>query len=645
MDAHLNSDQSAASSSSSSSSSHPIADCAEVADRLRRARERLADVPEVLCPSSCPPSPVQHGHNKSIEAKLKSAMSAAGNDPTHPKWGHVSFMLRTACTSRGYVGAAPGIRIGQGRKLAVDNVAWQLPDTEVEWDEYEKKWDEWTRQRDLSSAKTSKFWPKDTPQRPSKAELVKEKVSAWQAKITHDGLEDPASPLEATHLSRVIDKGKAKDTGRLAVMKQSPLGFVVVKPSTSSQKHTKDISHIVPDATVVDGFAHDRAVRNPFPANSAAQRSSKLLQPPTAAARIGDLSEMDFLPPSFPSQLQTSTPQQEVNGKKRREKPPPIPRHMDISQSPHLLGIASPPFYSQGSHDDVHHDPPRAVSDRGKRVRSLTTEDPGVSYTPRTTSNVSPSMKKARLSPSASTSSSPVPKTPPTRLSRPSTPPHPALQMGEIISAGEMFVPLLPNPRALPTLTELLASSRRTRVRSRQTSRKNKAPDVLQRDTILTVHKAPAQIHAAQPLMTDASPRKTSFSSFASVSSPASPDVVRHRPASLVSPFFTQNSDAFAPPFVSSMHHDGGVGPAGGGGGFLGQGGYSSAPGFPLTRGGSAVFSMGYNSQFDVDGRVDRVSELLDRDVDYSGWLRDIPDDEETPLPAESQSQIGVGHS
>jgi Wiskott-Aldrich syndrome protein len=38
---------------------------------------------------------------------------------------------------------------------------------------------------------------------------------------------------------------------------------------------------------------------------------------------------------------------------------------------------------------------------------------------------------------------------------------------------------------------------------------------------------------------------------------------------------------------------------------------------------------MGYNSQYDVEGQVDRVSELLERDVDFEGWLRDVPEEEE----------------
>lgn len=50
---------------------------------------------------------------------------------------------------------------------------------------------------------------------------------------------------------------------------------------------------------------------------------------------------------------------------------------------------------------------------------------------------------------------------------------------------------------------------------------------------------------------------------------------------------------------------------------------------------------MQYNSQFDVEGQVDRVSELLDRDVDFDGWLRDIPEEEGENQPlTKSQDEV-----
>lgn len=39
---------------------------------------------------------------------------------------------------------------------------------------------------------------------------------------------------------------------------------------------------------------------------------------------------------------------------------------------------------------------------------------------------------------------------------------------------------------------------------------------------------------------------------------------------------------------------------------------------------------MAYNSQFDVDGNVDRLSSFLEKDVDFGAWVRDL-DDEDRP--------------
>lgn len=74
-----------------------------------------------------------------------------------------------------------------------------------------------------------------------------------------------------------------------------------------------------------------------------------------------------------------------------------------------------------------------------------------------------------------------------------------------------------------------------------------------------------------------------------------------------MSPLFSQQG-GFVPPLTSTQF-------AGGPG-----------QGTGLSRGGSGVFGMGYSSQFDVEGQVGMVSEILDRDVDFDGWLRDIPE-------------------
>lgn len=46
-----------------------------------------------------------------------------------------------------------------------------------------------------------------------------------------------------------------------------------------------------------------------------------------------------------------------------------------------------------------------------------------------------------------------------------------------------------------------------------------------------------------------------------------------------------------------------------------------------LVRGSSGFYGM-YNSQFDVEAQVGQVSELLDRDVDFDAYLKDVEEDE-----------------
>jgi hypothetical protein len=87
---------------------------------------------------------------------------------------------------------------------------------------------------------------------------------------------------------------------------------------------------------------------------------------------------------------------------------------------------------------------------------------------------------------------------------------------------------------------------------------------------------------------------------------------------------FTQGSKRFSPDFVSTQlgyrspgHHEENMGSIG------------DSELLPNLKGSSGMLGMGYNSQFDVEGQVDRVSEMLERDVDFDGWLKDVPEDEE----------------
>ena len=48
-----------------------------------------------------------------------------------------------------------------------------------------------------------------------------------------------------------------------------------------------------------------------------------------------------------------------------------------------------------------------------------------------------------------------------------------------------------------------------------------------------------------------------------------------------------------------------------------------------LGRFNSGVGFGAYNSQYDVDAHVDRLSNFMEQDVDFSAWLRNIDDEDE----------------
>lgn len=78
--------------------------------------------------------------------------------------------------------------------------------------------------------------------------------------------------------------------------------------------------------------------------------------------------------------------------------------------------------------------------------------------------------------------------------------------------------------------------------------------------------------------------------------------------------FMNDIDDGFDPPFTSTQAQ-----------------GKDVSSGLGMPQGGGFGW-MGYSSQFDVNGKVDQVSKFMEKDVDYDGWLRD-------PTPEIEESQ------
>ncbi|KAI0782109.1 hypothetical protein C8Q75DRAFT_811956 [Abortiporus biennis] len=639
-------------------------------ERLSRQHAQLSSMSTEIFPPSRPSSPMSNSRSERLKASLIEAIKGASADVTHPKWNHVSSMVRMACTSRGFRGAATGVRVGETVQVKKGDYEFVIPEEEKEWEELELKWKNRIIEKEPATSSivdngkvttrtankkpvTSKYWPDKhddllavaESQEPvpiaSKADRVRAKVARWQAKVVdEDANRNPEHPRDAPASQRVSSQTKVE------TKRQSPLTFQVMKhlnaagkagPSNSvpsSQKDTQIQTRTPTDAEMasVDAVVCGRQPPSLTPDNNPV---------------IADLSEMSFLPPSFPGNLQTSTPQHpdRIQPHTGREKPPPILPRPSLSSPSHLpqsfvLDASLPngstriPLAPSSSSQNLT-TPDRAA----KRSRPLTPPDEDVRMSSSAQLRRSPPPKKQKLishqrEHELPSSAPPPPSTPPlstTPLStRSRTPPPIARSQTKDLgnAKGLPLVPTTPDRQALPTLTELLASSRRSKPRPRPPSRKLKS-------THTTPHKGGNIDDGDDALSTadcprDSSPVRTYFSSPASgSSSQSSPMSTRDRPCSPVSPLLKHSLDLnmrdFVPPFASTQQRqDDGSAPFTAAG-TNSQGG---ANGGFLSRAPSGFFGMGYSSQFDVEAQIGQVTALLEKDVDFDGWLKDLSDEE-----------------
>ncbi|TFK83797.1 hypothetical protein K466DRAFT_528335 [Polyporus arcularius HHB13444] len=660
-------------------------------ERIARQRAAVLSFPYELCPASRPSSPTSEERILDLKTRIATAVNTAGGDPTNPKWGFVSRMVQLGCTSRKYIGVVPGVRTGDGRKVTLKNFKWELPETEEGWAAYEQRWEAAVAEEKRTSetkvaaksSRTSKYFKAAATEEPvavprlrassSKAEVIREKVERWQAQVATVPPAAPDAPMSQDPTSSPpapkVDKGKVKERAPQGEKLQASLGFPVVKrPSVTSAKGGSGgpskprISPAARVPTPPDDNPSPDVPEDPIPHESTERPP---VPEPPPVAKITDLPEMSFLPPSFPSQLQTSTPP--LND--RRQKPPPIAPCSPPPSSPSRLSVQS----FDPSRPQRHALPQQSsslpavspVRRPAKRVRTPNSSPKDILMgTPQSRSPrlKSPLSKKARVDapavPEQPASSGPVlvpPSTPPPS-SPPARPVTPVSRGKGLGNAKGLPVPSTPDPHPLPTLTELLASSRRSRMRPRPPSRKStphrrassRASDRVSEHELelpALAEDADEDERSAREHTPEPSPSKTYFSSPASGSSD-SPGSVAQRALSPVSPLFTQHPSAFMPKFVSTQQPSGHDDPF--------AGGFAQTQG-SMMRGSSGFFAMGYSSQFDVEGHVEQVSELLERDVDFNGWIRDLGEegegegeDHDADMPAAtSQSQengaIGVG--
>ena len=127
----------ASSSSASTESEEPVS----LQDLLAQRHANYITLPEELCPASRPTSPAANERVAALKAEVVALVHVAGGDTTNPKWGYIPRRLRLACTSRGYGGAPPHGRMGEGRTADVGkDFEWEMPETEEGWAVYEERW-------------------------------------------------------------------------------------------------------------------------------------------------------------------------------------------------------------------------------------------------------------------------------------------------------------------------------------------------------------------------------------------------------------------------------------------------------------------------------------------------------------------------
>ncbi|KZT74103.1 hypothetical protein DAEQUDRAFT_289851 [Daedalea quercina L-15889] len=234
--------------SSSASSSSCSDDHLDIAERISRARLALSSLPEELCPPSRPTSPQASSRAEDLKQAIMDAVTMANSNPTHPKWGHLTRMVRLQCTRRGYIGAGEGVRIGDVRKADIPSIKWELPETEEDWDRYVRRWGRKFNSRRRESKYFQPEAEEDVAHAPArKAEIIREKVTTWQANVVPmEGLVPPQDDITVSAQGKssvsttAVNKGNGRGTDSQGLLSQSSLGFAVVKrPTVATKKQGK----------------------------------------------------------------------------------------------------------------------------------------------------------------------------------------------------------------------------------------------------------------------------------------------------------------------------------------------------------------------------------------------------------------------
>lgn len=212
---------------------------ANYAEDLEALRTEYLKLDAELCPPSRPPSPSAPARTDALKTRIQEAMRYAGHNPASTKWTGVAKLVKMASTSRRYCGVGPGVRMGEKVQVDVGNFKFVMPETEEEWRDCEQRWERRFEKSPAPEGRTSKFFASGSaqPKQTTKADLVRDKVKAWQSKVVSTVPAVPEVLSETDTPSSSKGKGKELDSKR-----QSPLPFPVAKRNAVATSSGKDAS-------------------------------------------------------------------------------------------------------------------------------------------------------------------------------------------------------------------------------------------------------------------------------------------------------------------------------------------------------------------------------------------------------------------
>ncbi|KAK0186061.1 hypothetical protein F5146DRAFT_1069102 [Armillaria mellea] len=449
-----------------------------------------------------------------LHDRVIEALEYTNGDPADGKWSRLTELLRLRSTRAGKRWI--GVHT-DGEEATPGPGGFVLLDTEEEWFEWEK--------------------------RREAEKLLKSKVENWQKDV------EETAPLPARAKTRAKSKDKTEVDSPVA--KSNSKGASKAGSSTAKVLKSRDLKDPSPLGFTVSKRSKvtDAAKKRSSPAPK--DKSADIYAPNNGdismvsapKANINDVSETAFFPPSFPTALETSTPPD-----LERKKPPPIV----------FAPSSSPP-----SSPNAHRPPLSTTPEQSPIRRSESFQIPGLTLVKRqnsTTPDRPP--KHVRTEPPPSGSSDAMEASP----------------LADVVARKQQTaVPTTPQKKPLPTLTELLASAKKTPKGKGRVLSKPRSPV---KTPVPIVPEEPASVDLDIDMDVDVdfiSPAK-------SLSSIADEDSDDGDGDGL--PDFTYDAGAFKPPFASTQLQ------------------------------GS---QLGYNSQVDVERNVNELDKFLAKDVDMSG--------------------------